>query len=76
MIKLCGYDNHFIVAAGDYNNDIEMLRCSDLAVAVENAQDEVKKHADIIVCDNNSGVVYDIVEYLRTQRTEKTREKS
>ena len=66
LIDICGFNNHYIVAAGDYNNDIEMMQVADLAVAVENAQDEVKKHADIIVCDNNSGAVYDIVEYLKS----------
>jgi Cof subfamily protein (haloacid dehalogenase superfamily) len=54
-----------VVAAGDYMNDIEMLKAADVAVAVANAEDAVKEHADLIVCDNNSGPIFEIVERLK-----------
>jgi hydroxymethylpyrimidine pyrophosphatase-like HAD family hydrolase len=54
-----------VVAAGDYMNDIEMLQKADVAVAVANAEDAVKEHADLIVCDNNSGPIFEIVEWLK-----------
>ena len=54
-----------IVAAGDYINDMEMLEYADFAVAVGNALDEVKAAADLTVCDNNSGAVWEIVEHLK-----------
>jgi Cof subfamily protein (haloacid dehalogenase superfamily) len=54
-----------VVAAGDYMNDIEMLQKADVAVAVANAEDEVKQHADLIVCDNNSSPIFEIVQWLK-----------
>jgi Cof subfamily protein (haloacid dehalogenase superfamily) len=54
-----------IVAAGDFMNDIEMLKMADVAVAVANAEDAVKEHADLIVCDNNSGPIFEIVQWLK-----------
>jgi len=65
MLEICGFGDRYIVTAGDFNNDIELLQMADLGVAVGNAIDEVKKHADIVVCDNNSGAIYEIVEYLK-----------
>lgn len=65
LIKLCGYDKRYIVAVGDFNNDIEMLQMADLGIAVGNAQDEVKKIADLIVCDNNSNPISDIVAHIK-----------
>lgn len=53
--KLYGFDR--VVAFGDNGNDVEMLKNADIAVAVANAQPEVKAVADIIVDSNeNDGV--------------------
>jgi hydroxymethylpyrimidine pyrophosphatase-like HAD family hydrolase len=65
LLKICGFEDKLVVSAGDFYNDIDMLRVADLGAAVENAQDEVKNIADIIVCDNNSGAISDIVELLK-----------
>lgn len=46
-----------IVAFGDNLNDLPMLGVADLAVAVENAVDEVKAKADIIIGRNDSDAV-------------------
>ena len=46
-----------VVAFGDNLNDIPMLREADVAVAVENAVDEVKEVADIIIGPNTSDSV-------------------
>ena len=35
-----------IIAFGDGHNDIEMLQLADIGVAMGNASDEVKAHAD------------------------------
>ena len=68
IVELCGFEDYYIVTAGDYINDIEMIRVADLGVAVENALDEVKAVADIVVCDNNGGAIYEVVEYLKSGR--------
>ena len=65
LIELMDIRDRYIVAAGDFMNDIEMLETADLAIAVANAEDSVKSAADIIVCDNNSGAMREIVEYLK-----------
>ncbi|MBQ3404014.1 MAG: HAD hydrolase family protein [Oscillospiraceae bacterium] len=43
-----------VMAIGDGRNDISMLKAAGFSVAVENAEDEVKKAADHITGDNNS----------------------
>ncbi len=65
LLEIMGCDDKFIVTAGDYMNDTEMLQMADLGVAVENAQTSVKEAADIIVTDNNHNSIYEIVEYLK-----------
>lgn len=67
LIKICNLDNHYLVTAGDFINDLEMLKMSDLPVAVGNALDIVKEHADLVVCDNNSGAIYEVIEYLKVK---------
>ena len=42
------------IAVGDADNDLEMLSCAGLAVAMGNAKDNVKALADVIVADNDS----------------------
>lgn len=46
-----------VVAFGDNLNDLPMLRVADVAVAVENAVDEVKAEADIIIPANTTDSV-------------------
>ena len=46
-----------VVAFGDNVNDLPMLRVADVAVAVENAVDEVKAVADIIISANTDDSV-------------------
>lgn len=52
------------VAIGDYNNDIEMLLKANLSVAVDNALDEVKQVADLVVKSCEEDGVADLIEYL------------
>ena len=46
-----------VIAFGDNVNDIPMMKEADVAVAVENAKDEVKDIADIIIGSNNNDSV-------------------
>lgn len=46
--KACSMQDYTFVAAGDYNNDIELLQAADVAVCPSNATEEVKKVADIV----------------------------
>lgn len=53
-----------IIACGDFDNDIAMLRTADFAVAPANAQPEVKAVADAVLCDCNEGLIADVIEGL------------
>ncbi len=56
-----------VIAAGDYGNDLDMLRVADIAVAPENAIDEVKAEVDHILCKNTEGLMGDIVELIESK---------
>ena len=53
-----GIKKEEILAIGDQNNDIELLKSGGVAVAMGNATDELKKHADFVTdtIDNNGFV--------------------
>lgn len=67
LLEILNLSSKYVVAAGDFMNDIEMLQMADLGVAVENAEDCVKNAADLIVCDNNSGAMREIIEHLKKE---------
>lgn len=59
------WDTFTVAAAGDYNNDLEMLEFADIAIAPQNAQDIVKRSADHVTkatCDE--GAIAETIEYL------------
>lgn len=63
LMKLLGMDASQVVAAGDYNNDLPMIRGAGIGVAVANALPEVKAEADYVTehdCDHDA--VAEIVE--------------
>ena len=47
--ELPGMEGFTFVAVGDYDNDIEMLRAADFAVCPQNACDNAKACADLIL---------------------------
>ena len=54
---LCGAENWKITAAGDFDNDLEMLRAADISACPSNAQPCVKKIVDIQLtqsCETNA----------------------
>ncbi|MDE6728445.1 MAG: HAD family hydrolase [Oscillospiraceae bacterium] len=64
LIQILGAEDRFSVAAGDYMNDTAMIRNANLGAAVASAQECVKQAADLIVCDNNSGAISEIIDYI------------
>ncbi len=64
LIKILGAEDRFTVASGDYMNDLAMIQKADLGVAVASAQEAVMAAADLVVCDNNSGAMAQIIEYI------------
>lgn len=64
LLEITGMTDYFTVASGDFGNDYEMVRTADLGVAVANAQEPVKAAAKLIVGDNNSSPMSQIIEYV------------
>lgn len=56
-----------VAAIGDDVNDIEMLRCAGVGIAVDNALDEVKAAADWVTADANADGVAAAIERLLNQ---------
>ena len=56
------------IAAGDYENDISMIRYAQIGYAVENAIDAVKKAADKITSANTDDAIARIIEDMDKAR--------
>lgn len=56
--------NQKIYAVGDYYNDVDMIIQADVGIAMQNAPDSVKKHADFVCRDNNQNAIADIIENI------------
>lgn len=54
MIEICGFKNKKTVCVGDSENDAQMIKNSDIGVAVNNAGDCLKEVADICINKNNN----------------------
>jgi len=64
LIRVIGAEDRFTVAAGDFMNDLAMVQSADLGAAVSSAQPEVRAAADIVLCDNNSGAISELIDYI------------
>lgn len=64
MAELLGIDANKTIAIGDYNNDISMIRCAKLGIAVANAVDEAKAAADYIAVSHNESAIAHVVDLL------------
>ena len=55
-----------MICCGDGFNDLSMIECAGLGVAMENAQSALKEIADYITKSNdNDGVLHVINEFMR-----------
>ena len=53
-----------LYAVGDYENDYEMLMAADVAVCPANALGKIKDICDLCFCDNDSGAIAELIEYI------------
>lgn len=53
-----------LYAVGDHENDMEMLSSADVAVCPSNAIQSVKDMCDLCLCDNDTGVIADLIDIL------------
>lgn len=59
----CGHDR-VLIACGDFENDMEMLKVADVAICPENAMDAVKAICHRTLCHCKDGLMGDIVDLL------------
>ncbi|MGL5042301.1 MAG: Cof-type HAD-IIB family hydrolase [Culicoidibacterales bacterium] len=57
LAEKLGIEASEIIAVGDGENDLEMLKAAGLGIAVENAQDTLKSVADIVTVSNNEHAI-------------------
>ena len=68
LIKLCDFldiELSKTIAVGDADNDLDVLKTAGLAVAMKNANDNVKKICDVIVADNDHDGCKEAIEKYR-----------
>jgi Cof subfamily protein (haloacid dehalogenase superfamily) len=59
--KLEHFSDKTIIAVGDYDNDIEMVKFADVGIAVENAREGVRSAADIVTVSNDCDAIHEII---------------
>ena len=64
LIKDTGHTPEKVVVFGDHDNDVTMFELAGRAVAVENATEKLKRHADEVIGTNEKDSV---VDYLRRE---------
>lgn len=65
IAKIYGVKPEEIMAIGDGENDISMIKSAGLGIAVGNASTHIKQEADFITLSNNeSGVAYAIKKFI------------
>lgn len=71
LAERIGVPVEMTMACGDSENDLPMLKEAALAVAMENATEQVKKEADFITLSNEeSGVAYAVKKFVLDERRE------
>jgi Cof subfamily protein (haloacid dehalogenase superfamily) len=66
LINKFGLTNKDVLAIGDNYNDIEMLRFAGMGVAMGNAPDQVKAHAQFITLNNDAdGVKFALDTFIK-----------
>lgn len=66
LAELYGYPMNRVAAIGDYYNDLEMLQTAGITAVPQNAPEELKQYADLVVCHCCDGAVADFVEFLES----------
>lgn len=56
-----------VYAVGDFYNDEELLAAAGHAVVPANAPEELRRRAELIVCDCRDGALADLVEHLERE---------
>mgnify|MGYP000942292473 FL=1 len=58
------YRNRAVIAVGDFDNDLEMIKSADYGIAVDNARECVKQVADKVIVSNDQDAIYHIIHNI------------
>lgn len=64
MLEMIGIGLEDTICCGDGFNDLSMIKCAGVGVAMGNAQPEVKAAADYITADNDSDGLVEVIKVL------------
>ena len=67
MAEILNIENKKVIAVGDYNNDIAMVKAAGLGFAVENAVDQLKAVADYITVSNDKHAIKAIIDFIERE---------
>lgn len=62
LLEITGFDREDLIACGDGYNDLTMIEYAGLGVAMANAQDIVKEHADYITLSNDEDGLVPVID--------------
>ena len=69
LLEVMGEEREHVICCGDGFNDISMLRCAGVGVAMGNAQAAVKEAADYVTAGNDEdGLVPVIEKYMKVYK--------
>lgn len=58
------FPNKTIIGVGDFDNDLDMLTCVDVAACPDNANEAVKNISSIHLCHHDKGCIADLIYQL------------
>lgn len=65
LIEICGCEGLTVCAAGDYDNDLEMLKLADISFCPQDSQDCVKEISTVVLNNtSDSGAIAEALKYL------------
>ncbi len=67
LAKTLSIDSKKILVAGNYFNDVTMMKAAAISCAPSDSPDEVKKIADYVACTCREGAVAEFINYLYQQ---------
>lgn len=62
LVKILGVEKKEIIGAGDHNNDLPLFESVGLKVAMGNATEQLKKHADYVTASVDQDGLADVIE--------------
>ncbi len=72
VAEMYGVRPQEVIAIGDSENDITMIRNAGMGIAMTNAKEKIKKEADYVTLSNNeSGVAYAINKFILKEQKDR-----